>query len=793
MAIHCPKCGAQNTSDSNFCKNCATQLLPSKESQDSLTVTLATPKEELTTGFTFADRYQIIEELGQGGMGRVYKAFDKEVDEKIALKLLKPEIAADLKTIDRFRNELKLARKIAHKNVCRMYDLNRHEKAYYITMEYVPGEDLKSFLKRSKLLTPSTIVSVGKQVCEGLIEAHRLGIIHRDLKPQNIMIDKDGNARIMDFGIARSLKGKGVTAEGVIIGTPDYMSPEQIEGTGIDHRSDIYSLGVVLYEMVAGHVPFEGETAFSVAMKHKDELPKNPREFNPHMPGDLCSIILKCLEKDKDRRFQSAGELLSALKRFEESQTDSTRVSEWRTSIAVLPFKNMSVDPEQEYFCEGLAEDLINALTQMRALRVVARTSAFSFKGKDIDIRDIGRKLNVETVLEGSVRKASNRLRVTAQLINVADGFHLWSNRFDRELEDIFAIQDDIAMSIVKELKVEILGAEEEPLIKVHTENTEAYEAYLKGRFHMYKFMSENIDSALEYYRLALEKSPNYALAHAGIAWAWLAKGNLGFASLRETFLESKDAALKAIELDDSLSEAHDVLASIRFYFEWDWEEAEKEWTRTIELNPSNVNARWVYAEFLSAMNRPDEAMAQIKQAVELDPLNHLAQQFYGGHLLQARRYDDAITQFKKTLKTEPGFYVAHECLWVAFHLKGMDEEAIPEAKAYFIQQDMKAVADAVDKGYADGGYSEAMRQAAIALEACAKKVHVLATRIALTYVHANDADHALEWLEKAYTNREPLMVYLNNDIQWDPLRNDSRFQNLVSRMNFPIFGDRSR
>ncbi|MCK4931729.1 MAG: protein kinase [Candidatus Aminicenantes bacterium] len=786
MAIICLKCGAENTSDSNYCKSCATQLLPSKESQVSVTVTLETPKEELTTGFTFADRYQIIEELGQGGMGRVYKALDKEVNERIAIKLLRPEIAADSKTIERFRNELKFSRKIGHKNVCRMYDLNKEENTYYITMEYVPGEDLKSFIKRSKQLTPSTIISIGKQVCEGLSEAHRLGVVHRDLKPQNIMIDKEGNARIMDFGIARSLRGKGVTAEGVIIGTPEYMSPEQVEAKDIDERSDIYSLGVVLYEMAAGHVPFEGETALSVAMKHKGELPKNPREFNPQIPGDLCLIVLKCLEKDKDRRYQSADELLNALKRFEESQTDRTQISEWKTSIAVLPFKNMSADPEQEYFCEGLAEELINAFAQMRDLRVVARTSAFSFKGKDIDIRDIGRKLNVETVLEGSVRKAGNRLRVTAQLINVADGFHLWSNRFDRELEDIFAIQDDIAQSIIKELKIEILGAEEEPLVKVYTENTEAYEAYLKGRFHLFKFTHEHFDIALEYFHLALEKYPDYALAYAGIAFYWLAKANLGFAALRESFLKSKEAALKAIELDDSLAEAHEVLAAVSYYYEWDWKKTEEEYKRTIELNPNLVNARLMYAEFLSSMRHPDEAMAEIERALELDPLNHFPQQMYGGHLLQAHRYDDAIAQFKKTLKMEPSFFVAHERLWVAFHQKGMDEKALAEAKTYFTKQGMGEVAEAITRGDADGGYPGAMRQAAEALEECSKKIHVLATRIALVYAHAKEIDRALEWLEKAYKEHEPLMVYLGVDIQWDPLRDDPRFQELLSRMNFP-------
>ncbi|TET73040.1 MAG: serine/threonine protein kinase [Candidatus Aminicenantes bacterium] len=317
MTVTCPKCQTENTSDSQFCKKCATPLPPSDEISVSHTKTLETSVEELTTGSTFAGRYQIIEELGKGGMGKVYKAHDTEIKEKVALKLIKPEISADKRTIERFQNELKFARKISHRNVCRMYDLNKEKGSYYITMEYVSGEDLKSFIRRVGQLPAGKAISIAKQVCEGLTEAHRIGVIHRDLKPSNIMIDKEGDARIMDFGIARSLKAKGITGAGVMIGTPEYMSPEQVEGKEADQRADIYSLGVILYEMVTGRVPFEGDTPFTIGVKHKSEIPEDPKNLNTQIPDDLSRMILRCMEKDREERYQTAEELISEFSKIE--------------------------------------------------------------------------------------------------------------------------------------------------------------------------------------------------------------------------------------------------------------------------------------------------------------------------------------------------------------------------------------------------------------------------------------------------------------------------------------------
>ncbi len=518
--MRCPKCNFDNPSESDFCSKCGIRIQPSSEEIPvSQTETLKTPIKELTTGSTFAGRYQIIEELGKGGMGRVYKVLDTEIKEKVALKLLKPEIAADQETIERFRNELKLARKISHRNVCRMYDLGKAEGTHFITMEYVHGEDLKSMIRMSTGLTVGTVLSVGKQVCDGLAEAHSLGVVHRDLKPQNIMIDKGGNAKIMDFGIARSIKEKGITGPSVLIGTPEYMSPEQAEAKEVDHRSDIYSLGIILYEMATGRVPFEGDTALSIAMKHKSEIPKDPKQFNPNIPDDLSGVILRCLEKDKAERYQTAAEVRSELERIEKGIPTTERVvperktltsreitvkftlkklmipalaliavvvatiaflfilpkkekgprAPNRLSIAVLPFENASGSKEDETFSDGITEDITTQLSKIGELEMKSQTSMKKYKNSPKGIKEIGQELDVASILEGSVRRADNQVRITTRLVDTAKDRQIWAESYDKELKEIFSIQSDVALQIATALRAKLTPAEKERVEKKPT------------------------------------------------------------------------------------------------------------------------------------------------------------------------------------------------------------------------------------------------------------------------------------------------------------------------------------
>jgi len=814
MAIRCPKCNTDNPDTVKFCGECGTLLGSVREPDPTdagpdprlgrpsgdipeLTETMETTREELTTGSTFAGRYQIIEELGKGGMGRVYKAIDKKINEKIALKLIKPEIASDKKIIERFRNELKFARKIRHKNVCQMFDLGEEKGAHFITMEYVPGEDLKSFIRRTAPLSIARCISITKQVCQGLTEAHRLGVVHRDLKPHNVIIDQEGNARIMDFGIARSLEAKGITGAGVMIGTPEYMSPEQVEGKAVDHRSDIYSLGVILYEMVTGEVPFRGDTPFVVGVKHKTEQPTAPRETNEQVSVELNRLILKCLSKDKEKRHQSAEELLSQLTDIEQGlstvksttykkKPETTGIPEmkWEFSIAVLPFADISPQKDQEYFCDGMTDDIITKLTKLQEVKVISRTSVMRYKNTDKDIREIGQELGVTTILEGSVQKSGDDIRVNAQLINVEDGFHLWAETYDRKLKNVFEIQSDLAENIAGALKAKLSIKEKHGLGKKPTEDIEAYNIYLKGRYFWNLRTKEGFQKSLEYFRKAIEKDPTFALAYSGIADYFNLLGYYNLLPSREAFPKAKEAAEKALEMDETLAEAHTSLGWVKTIFEWDWPGAKRSFKRAIELNPGYATAHHWYAVFLMAVGRFDESIVEARRAQELDPVSLALSCTIGGIFMVARRYNDAIEEFHKSIEFDPNSYIPHWYLIYCYAMKGLYDDAVAEAqKALELSDGRPLMRVVLGQAYALSGREEEARRLLSEMINISKETYIPPQGIAIIYTGLGEKDKALEFLEKAYEEHDHWMYNLKV-IPWvKSLRSDPRFTALLEKM----------
>jgi serine/threonine protein kinase/Tfp pilus assembly protein PilF len=744
--------------------------------------------------------YRITEKLGQGGMGIVFKAEDIKLGRRVALKFLPEDVAHDRRALERFQREARAASALNHPHICTIHDIDTSEGLTFIAMELLEGQDLRQHLARGAFKIDD-LLNLAIQIADALNAAHTKGVIHRDIKPANIFVTKNGQAKILDFGLAklpamrRQTEETTATAEefltspGVAMGTIVYMSPEQARGEELDARSDLFSFGVVLYEMATGRQAFTGNTSAVIFNAILTKTPTSPVRLNPELPDDLERIINRALEKDRKLRFQSTSDLLAELQRLKRDR-DSGRsaapiVAEPAhiPSLAVLPFANLSADKENEYFSDGLAEDIIDALTQVPGLRVMARTSAFAFRGKEQDVREIGARLNVENILEGSVRKAGNRIRVTAQLVKASDGYHLWSQRFDREMTDVFAIQDEISQAIVEKLRVRLAG--DRPLVKRYTENVEAYNLYLKARYQLMRFSPEGFAKSKEYYEQAIALDPNYALAWHGLAEFYYLLGYFGFMPPKAANAQADQASRKALQLDDLLAEAHAMMGVLRAS-EFDWKGAELEFSRALALDPTSEDVwKWYDVNYLVPMQRLDEAVAASLRAVEMDPLSPYLQWRLGYNYCLKREWNQAIKQCRNALELDAQHWGAHILLGSCYFQIDKHDDAIRAMEMQAQVAGPSPVAlGTLGWAYALTGRTGEASKLLAELQERAQKEYMSFWSVAVIYSGLGEMDKAFDWFEKAVDEREPLMLHMHVHPNYDPLHTHPRYHALLRRMN---------
>lgn len=825
----CPSCHAENKDGSRFCSSCASPLNLGDFPPDSLTKTREAPFPLGSKDSLIGGKYLILEEVGRGGMGVVYKAEDTKLKRLVALKFMPPHLSDSTDLRERFLIEAQAAAALSHPNICVIHEVGETEETPYIAMEYVEGETLRSKVKE-KGLTTEKALDITSQLTAGLGEAHSKGIIHRDIKSANIMVTAKGRAKILDFGLAKLQRGSSLTKSQTTLGTVAYMSPEQARGDTLDTRTDIWSLGVVLYEMLTGDLPFKGDQDQAVIHSILHREPKSLKRAKPGAPPGLERILLKALAKKPSARYQTMEELGEDIEAVREglrplkaryasrSTIKLKRISVYAVlglmailiglnvggfrdrllgrsdssariiKLAVLPFVNLTGESEHEYFSDGITQEMITEMGRLHSagLSVIGSTSVMRYKNGDTPVDQIGRELGVDYVLEGSTLREANIVRITAHLITVRDQTQLWGDTYSRELSGILKLQSDVAKKVAEALALKLLPGERARLADVESVNPEAHDAYLKGFHHWKKLTKEEILMAQRYFQLSLEKDPTYAPAYHGIALVWGALQQMGYITMKEAAPKARAAALKAVELDDNSAEAHFALALIKSWIDWDWAGAEPEWQRALDLNPNHAETRAWYAHFLAIMGRIEEAIVQGEKAIELDPFNATLHSMYAGVLNYARRYSDAEKAALTAHELQQDGPISGSQLERALIGQGRYDEVIAMQREYY-KRDPK-ISAAFERGLEESGYKGAQKHVADLLASrYIETGGIRAQTIAETFFDAGDIERTIEWFEKAFDNHEGNLPYINRPYYYDRLRSEPRYLDLLRRMGLPV------
>jgi len=757
--------------------------------------------------------YRIIKELGAGGMGEVYLAEDTRLGRQVAIKVLPASYQYDPERRTKFLAEARATSALRSPHIAAIYDIGEHEGSMYIVMEYVEGELLSEKLRRGPLLIRDAI-DFASQIADALSEAHSLDIVHCDVKSSNLMVNERGMVKLLDFGIAAAANSNGAdvddhtkkvgqpTALGLADGTVSYMSPEQAIGRDLDRRSDIFSLGAVLYEMLTARLPFDGETPNETIdnILHAEPIPLT--RLNYGVTPDLDRVVRKCLEKDRERRYQSVRDLIIDLRNLQRDSDSGpgqataglgrqtqvvgkTRARKNIDSLAILPLVNQSGDPELDYLSDGVTEALINSLSRLTKLRVMARSTVFRYQGRELqDAQQVGAELGVRAVVIGRLLKRGDSLIVKLEMVDANDGAHLWGEQYSRELSDIVTLEQEISTEISEHLRLKLSNAQKKSLTKSSTENSQAYQLYLKGRYHWNKRTEEGIEKSIEYFEQAIIRDPKFALAYAGLADSYNLLASYSTKPLATPLLRAKATALKALSLDNKLAEAHAALAAVKLWREFDWEGAERVWRRAIELNPNYATAHLWLALYLAAVERMDEALSEIRLALDLEPLSRVVNLNLARILHFARRFDDAIKQCWKTIDMYPDYLIAHRRLGISYGEKGLFEEAEAEfKKALAISANDTETMSAMSYMYAAAGRDADAQGMLDRINDIAKERYVSPYSLARVHIGLGQLDEAFECLEKTFQERHGILTYIKVEPIFDRLRDDPRYAELLRKM----------